>query len=110
MAAVKVIVNAINTEGNKSEPIRVYQSEDAKSLPKQFVLKVEDGGISDNGTQQTRMKNGEFSLIVTNSKEYADAKLKGFRRRMGDDVFILCEVLKEDIFTVKSVAKPDEEF
>lgn len=107
MAAVKVIVVALNEKGEKSEPIRVYQSEDGKQLPKQFVLKIEDGGVSDNGVKQTRLKNGEFSLIVTNSTEYANSKLKGFRRHLGDNVFLLCEEHKDDILTVKSVVKPD---
>jgi hypothetical protein len=107
MAAVKVIVVALNEKGEKSKLIRVYQTADGKALPKQFVLKVEDAGISDNGTEQLRLKNGEFGLIVTNSKEYADARLAGFRRHLGDNVFLLCEVYKDDVFTVKSVVKPD---
>jgi hypothetical protein len=108
MATVKVIVVALNEKGEKSDPIRVYQSEDAKKLPKQFVLKVEDAGISDNGTEQIRLKNGEFSLIVINSKEFSNARLTGFRRVLGFDMFLLCEVYKDDVFTVKSVVKPDK--
>jgi hypothetical protein len=108
MAAVKVIVVAINEKGGKSEPIRLYQNVDAKSLPKQFVLKIEEAGINDNGTTQTRIKNGEFGVIVTNSTEYLEPKLEGFRRHLGDDVFLLCEVLKAEVLTVKSVTKPDK--
>lgn len=108
MAAVKVIVVALNEKGEKSEPIRVYQYDDAKTLPKQFVLKVEDGGVSENGVEQIRLKNGEFSLIVTNAKDFLDTRLEGFRRVLGDNLFLLCEVHKVDIYTVKSVVKPDK--
>ena len=103
MTAQKVIVVAIGKDNVKSAPIRVYQTADGKKLPKQFVLKIEDAGISDNGTEQVRMKADEFGLIVTNSKEFNDAKLEGFRRKVEDELFVLCEVYKAETYTVKSV-------
>jgi len=110
MAAVKVIFTAINLKNEKTDPLRVYLTVEGKKLPKQFVLKIEDAGVSENGTEQVRLKNDEFSLIVTNSTEYMDKKLAGFRRRLGEKVFILCEEYTPEILTVKSVSKPDEEF
>jgi len=107
--AISVLVVAVNKAGVKSLPIRVYQTVEDK-LPKKFVLKLTDAGVNDNGSAQTKVGNFSLNLIVTNGTEYLEEKLLGFRRKLDDEVFIVCEQFSENVASLKSLEKDAEEF
>ena len=102
-----VLVVAVNKACVESAPIKVYQTVEAK-LPKQFVLKLTDAGVNDNGHAQTRVGNFALNLIVTNGTDYLDEKLKGFRRKHGDDVFIVCKQFSENVASIKDLGSAEE--
>tara|TARA_R110000851_G_scaffold262361_1_gene414878 strand:+ start:399 stop:722 length:324 start_codon:yes stop_codon:yes gene_type:complete len=102
-----ILVVAVNKKGEKSEPFKMYQTK-AGALKGQFVMKVEDAGVNDNGTTQTKVGNFSLGLIGTNGAEYMDSKLSGFRRKSNDDVFIVAEKFSETMSTVKELAESEE--
>jgi hypothetical protein len=105
--ATVILVVAVNKAGNKSEPFKVYQTKEA-ALKGQFVLKVQDAGINDIGMEQTKVGNYSLGIIGTNGAAYLDEKLTGFRRKSGEDVFIVAEKFSETMSTVKDLAESEE--
>ena len=105
--ATVILVTAVNKAGVKSSPVKMYQTSESK-LPKQFVLRVDNAGENDNGVEQVKLGNFNLGLVGTHGSDYVTEKLTGFRRKQGDDVFILCEKFSEDLATVKSLAKAEE--
>ena len=102
-----ILVVAVNKAGVKSEPVKMYQTK-AGTLKGQFVLKVSDAGVSDNGMPQTKLGNFSLGLIGTHGTDYVNDKLTGFRRKVNDDVFIVAEKYSENMETVKSLADSEE--
>lgn len=107
--AVTILVVAVNKAGVESSPFKVYQNKD-NALKGLFTLKVSDAGVNDNGSAQTKLNNFSLGLITTNGAEYIDEKLSGFRRKVGDGVFIQCKKYTEDMATSKEMADAEEEF
>jgi hypothetical protein len=105
--ATVILVVAVNKAGSKSEPFKLYQTKES-NLKGQFVLKVQDAGINDIGMEQTKVGNYTLGLIGTNGSAYLDEKLTGFRRKQGDDVFIIAEKFSENMSTVKDLAESEE--
>ena len=102
-----ILAVAVNKAGVKSEPFKVYMTK-ATALRGQFVMKVSDGGINDKGDPQTRLGNFSLNLIVTHGTAYIDERITGFRRKVGDDVFIMCEKFSEDMADKKAMAEAEE--
>jgi hypothetical protein len=102
-----ILVVAVNKAGEKSEPFKLYQTTESV-LKGQFVLKVQDAGINDIGAEQTKVGNYSLGLIGTNGTAYLNEKLEGFRRKQGDDVFIVAEKFNEAMSTVKQLADSEE--
>jgi hypothetical protein len=102
-----ILVVAVNKSGLKSEPFKVYQTKES-NLKGQFVLKVQDAGINEIGAEQTKVGNYSLGIIGTNGAAYLDEKLTGFRRKQGEDVFIVAEKFNETMETVKGLAELEE--
>ena len=106
--ATVILVTAVNKAGVKSEPFKMYQT-NGTALKGQFVLKVSDAGVNDNGVPQIKVGNFSLGLIGTNGADYLNDKLTGFRRKVGEDVFILAEKFSEHVAT-KAEMNSAEEF
>lgn len=99
-----ILLVAIDSDGNKSQPIKVYDRF-SKKLPKQFVVRVDSAEQSDSGEARLRVGNFELGLVGTHNADYLTGIIAGFRRVMGDDTFLLVSRFSEEIATAKDVSK-----
>jgi len=104
-----ILVQAINLKGEKSEPIKMYHTPNGV-LRGEFVLKVTDAGVNQNGYSQVRVGNFGLGLVGTHSADYVEDKLTGFRRKSGEEVYIKAEKYVEEFATAKSLDAITEEF
>jgi hypothetical protein len=102
-----ILLVAVNRAGVKSTPFRIY---DRKELPLKgkFVLRLDDAPANDAGDPQVKIGNYELGLIGTNGAEYIESKLAGFRRKSGDDIFVVVERFNEGIASVKALEEAEE--
>lgn len=102
-----ILAVAVNKAGVKSQPFKMYQTKPG-ALKGQFVLKVSDAPANENGFEQIKVGNFALHLVGTHGKEYMEEKLAGFRRKVGDDVFIMAEKFSEDMADKKAMEAADE--
>ena len=105
MAAIKILINAINGD-EKSKPFVCYLTKEEADLPKQFVVRLDETENRD-GDKQLRISNANIGIIVSHSPEYLTGVLTGFRRKVEDTVCVVCERFKDDIPTMKAIAKAE---
>jgi hypothetical protein len=102
-----VLVVAVKINGDKSEPFRVYSTTDTE-FKKGTVLRIDKAPESANGDEQVRIGNFEAGIIGTHGADYIDDLLKGFRRKVGDDLFLVCEKFRENIASNKELKEAEE--
>lgn len=99
--ANKILIRALGQDGTKSEPFTIFKTVEDK-LPTRFVLRVDDD-VDQNGEETLKISNININLIVSHRREYGNEKLKGFRRKQDDDVFIICEQVTEKVPEIKAL-------
>jgi hypothetical protein len=62
-------------------------------LPEQFVLRLDSAADLPSGSEALKISNYKLKLIGTHKKAYLEDILKGFRRRVEGDTFI---IVKQD--------------
>lgn len=106
----KVLVVAIDNEGNKSRPFTVYDTK-SEELPKEFVLKVEEASNRE-GSPVLRVGNAKLGLICSHNVDYLDATIEGFRRRVTtkekeEIMVVLVRIFDEGLPSTTAVKKAE---
>ena len=105
MAATKILINAVNgTE--KSKPFVAYLTKEEADLPKQFVLRLDDS-VNQDDEPQLRVSNANIGVIVSHQPAYLTGILTGFRHQVEDTVCVICERFKDDVPSIKALAKSE---
>ncbi len=95
----KILVRAIDADGEKSAPFRIYDAK-GEELPKQFFLKIETAENRD-GEEVLRIGNGKLGLLVISRRpDYWENILNGFCREAKGMTVVLCEKFVDDIPSV----------
>lgn len=106
----KILVCAIDNDGNKSRPFTVYDTR-SEELPKEFVLKVEDATNRDDAPV-LRVGNAKLGLICSHRVEYLEATIEGFRRNVttkeGDEAIVVLVRIFDDGLPAASTVKKVE--
>lgn len=104
--ATKILINAVNgTE--KSNPFVAYLTKEEADLPKQFVVRLDETTNRDD-EPQLRISNANVGIIVSHTPVYLTGILTGFRRQSDEDtVCVICERFKDDVPSVKAIAKSE---
>jgi Leucine-rich repeat (LRR) protein len=80
---------AISTRGSTSKPFKIYLTDKDVKLPEQFVLRLDSAADLSNGSEALKISNYGLNLIATHSKAYLEETLKGFRRRLDSETYLL---------------------
>jgi len=103
--ATKILINAVNGD-DKSKPFVCYLTKEEADLPKQFVVRLDETTNRD-GDEQLRISNANLGLIVSHTPAYLEGVLTGYRRQVEETVCVICERFKDDIPSLKSLAKTE---
>lgn len=93
--ANKVLLVAVNGE-ERSMPFSVYATKEDHKLPNRFAMLLESS-TSAEGMPEARLSNVEHGLIRSNTQDYTDKLLTGFRRKQEDRVFVIVEPFSDNI-------------
>lgn len=107
MAKAKVIVvRAVNGD-QRSNPIKIYVTDEdkLKDLPKQFVLRIDDATNSRTEEAVLNLGNSNVGLFASHNPEWLTEAVTGFRRDMDGVTCIIAERLKDDVPTVSKLTK-----
>jgi hypothetical protein len=88
---------AVNKRGSTSKPIKIYRTDKDVKLPEQFVLRLDSAADLPSGSEALKISNYKLKLIGTHKKAYLEDILKGFRRRVEGDTFILVNLQTENM-------------
>ena len=103
--ATKILINAVNGQ-EKSQPFVAYLTKDEADLPKQFVVRLDDT-VNRDDEPQLRVSNANIGIIVSHQPEYLTDVLTGYRRKVEDTTVVICERFKDDLPSLKSLAKSE---
>lgn len=96
-----ILVQAVNGE-EKSQPFKMYMTEEV-NLPKKFVLRLDMAEPMQNGEEATKLNNFNLKLIATHSAAYIEERLKGFRHKQEDVVYVVASQLVETLPSVSAL-------
>jgi hypothetical protein len=99
---------AVNKRGSTSKPIKIYRTDKDVKLPEQFVLRLDSAADLPSGSEALKISNYKLKLIGTHKKAYLEDILKGFRRRVEGDTFILVNLQTENMTPRNNIAVVDD--
>jgi hypothetical protein len=99
-----VIVVAVKPDGTKSGPFKLYLRNGYSDVEGEVTLRM-DKAVNRDGNEVVTISNSGVGLIASHSPEYVEESLKGFRRKMGDDMFVVAKMLT--LPSVKSLDKAE---
>ena len=99
-----ILVRAINGK-EVSKPIKVYRTDPTADLPKQFVLRIDEGVNNQTGEETLKLHNSNIGIFASHNPDWLTEALTGYRRDIDDVTCVICEQLVDSVPTLSKLNK-----
>jgi hypothetical protein len=91
-----IYICAVNSRGSTSKPIKIHRMNKGGKLPNEFVLRLFSTCLP-SGNDLLEIINTELNIFSTYKKAYIERILKGFRRRLEGNAYIVVKLQTESL-------------